>query len=169
MRRSHGNNSTAWLGALLATALLASAQPARAQIGAGLDSGAALNPQAQPQFRAPEQTAEVFYKWYMEALYTSADPLFKAPQHMAEFVSTGLIADLQKRNRRKGLHADYFIQAQNFREDWATDIAVGKPRIVGKWATVAVTLGATEQTRRTLVLTLAREGREWKIRMVRLA
>lgn len=126
-------------------------------------------PLAQAEARAPEETAAVFYRWYMDAIYTTADPLINSPQHMAEFVSGGLITDLKKRARRKGQRADYFIQAQDFREDWASDIVVGKPRIVGKWATVVVTLGASERTRRNLVLTLAREGAEWKIRMVRLA
>lgn len=126
-------------------------------------------PLAHAKARAPEQTADVFYRWYMDAIFTTNDPLVQAPQHMAEFVSAGLITDLKKRGRRKGLRADYFIQAQDFREDWASDIKVAKPRIVGKWATVLVTLGASERTRRNLILTMALEGSEWKIRMVRLA
>ena len=135
----------------------------------GLGALLCTAPLAQAVARPPEQTAHVFYQWYMAGLSTSVDPLRQTPQHMAEFVSAGLMTDLRKRTQRKGLRADYFIQAQDLQLDWASDIAVGKPRIVGKWATVLVTLGTSERTQRKLILTLAREGEEWKIRMVRLA
>lgn len=126
-------------------------------------------PAAQAAARAPEQTAEVFYRWYVEGLSASLDPLRQSPQHMGEFVSAGLMGELKKQARRPGQRADYFIQAQDVRPDWNGDIAVSRPRIVGKWATVIVTLGASAASSRKLVLTMAREGAEWKIRMVRLA
>jgi hypothetical protein len=69
---------------------------------------------------------------------------------------------------RKGLRADYFIQAQEFMDDWTTDIRVVKPKIEGNMATVVVVLGSTEETRRRLALTLTMDGGDWKICTVRL-
>jgi hypothetical protein len=91
-----------------------------------------------------------------------------APVQMSAYVSPGLIGELKRRMNRKGLRADYFIQAQEFMDDWTTDIRVVKPKVQGNMATVVVVLGATEETRRRLALTLTRDGGDWKISTVRL-
>ena len=76
--------------------------------------------------------------------------------------------DLKRRLSRKGLHADYFIQAQDYMEDWTTDIRAVRPVVQGNLASVVIILGATAETRRILALTLTRANGAWKIRMVRL-
>lgn len=119
--------------------------------------------------RPPEQAAAAFYRWYMQSLCISQDPLTQSPTQLSAYVSKGLITELKRRMSRKGLHADYFIQAQEFLDDWITDISVAKPNISGNLATVVVTLGATEYTQRKLALTLIRDDGDWKIRMVRMA
>ncbi len=95
---------------------------------------------AQP--RTPEQAAGQFYRWYMRSLVLSQDPLRHSPVQLSEYVSKGLISELKRRMGRKGLHADYFIQAQDFMDDWTTDITVVRPRIQGNTASVVVGLGA---------------------------
>ncbi|MET0855265.1 MAG: DUF3828 domain-containing protein [Telluria sp.] len=118
--------------------------------------------------QSPEQAAAQFYRWYMQSLAISQDPLRQSPVQMSAYVSPGLIGELKRRMKRKGLRADYFIQAQEFMDDWTTDIRVVKPKVQGNMATVVVVLGATEETRRRLALTLTRDGSNWKISTVRL-
>jgi hypothetical protein len=124
---------------------------------------------ALAQARTPEQAAGQFYRWYMQSLAISQDPLRQSPVQLSSYVSKGLISELKRRMSRKGLHADYFIQAQEFMDDWTTDIKVVRPKIQGNMASVVVGLGATPETRRWLALTLIRDDGDWKICMVRLA
>ena len=124
---------------------------------------------ALAQERSPEQAAGQFYRWYMQSLAMSQDPLQQSPVQMSEYVTKGLISELKRRMGRKGLHADFFIQAQDFMDDWTTDIKVIRPKVQGNFASVVVGLGATPETRRWLALTMTRDGGEWKISMVRLA
>lgn len=87
---------------------------------------------------------------------------------MEAFVDPGLVRDLGRRRNRKGLHADYFIQAQDYMEDWTTDIRAVRPVAQGNLASVVIIPGATAETKRMLVLTLTRSSGDWKICMVRL-
>lgn len=142
-------------------ALLFGAVIVFAQLFAGTDA------LARPQ--PPELAAAQFYRWYMQSLAINQDPLRQSPVQMSAYVSRDLISELKRRKSRKGLRADYFIQAQEAMDDWTTDIRVVQPRIQGNIATVVVVLGATDDTRRKLALTLTREGGDWKISTVRLA
>jgi hypothetical protein len=129
-----------------------------------LFAGAEALAKSQP----PELAAAQFYRWYMQSLAINQDPLRQSPVQLSAYVSQGLISELKRRMNRKGLRADYFIQAQEFMDDWTTDIRVVNPKIQGGMATVVVVLGASEETRRRLALTLSRDGGDWKICMVRL-
>jgi hypothetical protein len=111
--------------------------------------------------QAPEETAVRFYRWYMQSLRHS-------PVQMSAYVEKGLVNELKKRMSRKGLHADYFIQAQDFMDDWTTDIKAVRPTVQGNIASVVIILGATAETKRILALTLSRADGDWKICMVRL-
>jgi hypothetical protein len=123
---------------------------------------------ASAQARSPEQAAGQFYRWYMQSLALSQEPLRHSPVQLSAFVTKGLVSELKRRMSRKGPRADYFIQAHEFMDDWATDIKVERPKIQGNMASVVVGLGATPDTRRWLALTLTRDDRDWKICMVRL-
>lgn len=115
--------------------------------------------------QAPEQAALQFYRWYMQSLAISQDPLRHSPVQMSAYVDKGLVNELK---RRKGPHADYFIQAQEFIDDWTTDIKAVRPTVQGNLASVVIILGATPETKRILALTLTRNAGDWKICMVRL-
>lgn len=123
---------------------------------------------ARADARTPEQAAGQFYRWYMQSLAISQDPLRHSPVQMSAYVEKGLVNDLKKRMSRKGLHADYFIQAQDFMDDWTTDIRAVRPTVQGNMASVVIILGATPETKRILALTLTRDEGDWKICMVRL-
>jgi hypothetical protein len=118
--------------------------------------------------QAPEEAAVQFYRWYMQSLAINQDPLRQSPVQMSAYVEKGLVNELKKRMSRKGLHADYFIQAQEFMDDWTTDIRAVRPTVQGNMASVVIILGATPETKRILALTLTRDEGDWKICMVRL-
>lgn len=118
--------------------------------------------------QAPEEAAVQFYRWYMRSLAISQDPLRQSPVQMSAYVEKGLVSELTRRMNRKGLHADYFIQAQDFMDDWTTDIKAVRPTVQGNMASVVIILGATPETKRILALTLTRAEGDWKICMVRL-
>jgi hypothetical protein len=127
-----------------------------------------LCPAALAKGQPPEQAALQFYRWYMQSLAISQDPLRQSPVQMSAYVEKGLVNELKRRMSRTGLHADYFIQAQDFMEDWTTDIRAVRPTVQGNVASVVIILGATPETKRILALTLTREEGDWKICMVRL-
>lgn len=118
--------------------------------------------------QAPEEAAVQFYRWYLQSLAINQDPLRHSPVQMSAYVEKGLVNELTKRMSRKGLHADYFIQAQEFMDDWTTDIRAVRPTVQGNMASVVIILGATPETKRILALTLTRSEGDWKICMVRL-
>ena len=123
---------------------------------------------AQAKSQPPDQAAVQFYRWYMQSLAISQDPLRQSPVQMSAYVDKRLVSELKRRMSRKGLHADYFIQAQEYMDDWTTDIKAVRPTIQGNMASVVVILGATPETKRMLALTLTKADGDWKICMVRL-
>lgn len=125
-------------------------------------------PAAQARAQPPEQAALQFYRWYMQSLAIRQDPLRQSPVQMSSYIDKRLVSELKRRMSRQGLHADYFIQAQEYMDDWTTDIKAVRPTIQGKLASVVVILGATPETRRMLALTLTKADGDWKICMVRL-
>jgi hypothetical protein len=131
-----------------------------------------LQSQSQPQPKSQSQPAEEaalhFYRWYMQSLAISQDPLLQSPEQMSAYVDRKLMNELKRRMGRKGLHADYFIQAQEYMDDWTTDIKVVRFPVRDNLASVVVILGGTPETRRMLALTLTRADGDWKICMVRL-
>lgn len=134
----------------------------------GLVLGALIASGAQARPLPPEEAALHFYRWYLQSLTIRQDPLRQSPVQMSGYVDKPLMRELKRRMSRKGLHADYFIQAQQYMDDWTTDIKAVRPTIRGSVASVVVILGATPETRRMLALTLTRADGDWKISMVRL-
>jgi hypothetical protein len=129
---------------------------------------AQAKPQTQSQSQSPQQAALHFYRWYMQSLVLSQNPLQQSPVQMSAYVDSKLMNELKRRMSRKGLHADYFFQAQDFMEDWTTDIRAVPFPVRGNLASVVVILGATPETKRMLALTLTKGDGDWKICMVRL-
>lgn len=116
----------------------------------------------------PDATVSKFYNWYLHLLATDHDPLRDDRPKLSEYVSKALIQEItQRMNSADGLDADYFIQAQDYLDDWENNISVTKPEINGNTAVLVVTLGATEESRYRLRLTLKKESNIWKIRKVR--
>ena len=119
------------------------------------DARAQPRMQSQPQSpshspQSPQQAALHFYRWYMQSLVLGQVPLQQSPVQMSAYVDSKLANELKRRMSRKGLHADYFLQAQDFMEDWTTDIKAVPFPVRGNLASVVVILGATPETKRML-------------------
>jgi hypothetical protein len=115
----------------------------------------------------PQATVAAFYHWYLEALAKNRDPLHEDRSKIEVYVSKGLLREIDRRtNSSEGLDEDYFIRAQDYLDDWASNIVVSDVHIDGRAASAMVTLGSTKQSRHRLALNLVNEGDVWKISKV---
>jgi hypothetical protein len=125
------------------------------------DNAPSKNPQS------PEETVEAFYKWYVHALRQNREPLTQDEATLKKYVTSALIARIKKQmNSPDGLEADYFLQAQDYLDDWETNVSAAKAMIKGTVATTRVTLGAKDDSKHKLKVSLSKQGEEWKISRV---
>lgn len=115
----------------------------------------------------PSAATSQFYSWYLAALVANRDPLHDDPSGLSARVSAALIREIRiKLASPNGMEADYFIQAQDYADDWIGHIAVAPARGNAGAKVVFVVLGAQPSTRQRLTVVLAKEGGAWKIRKV---
>ena len=112
---------------------------------------------------APEQTAQDFYKWYLQELAASKNP-FKQKQKMLQSVSKRLNRWIYSKAYEE-YGADYFIDAQDFDDKWV--VTTSKAVIKGNGATLKVTLALPNAKKsdwkQTLLVKMVRENGAWKI------
>ena len=128
-----------------------------------------LNPTPARTAQTPEQAATRFYKWYLQELNLQRDPRTER--------KTKLLGQLSRR-LGKWLYsipdgeygADYFIDAQDWDEEWADSITASRARIKGNEAQLSITLGVHKNGRQSagigkhvLRLKMVKEGGQWKI------
>ena len=144
-----------FIGRLLITCLLAIgvAQAAWAQAAA-----------------TPEQCTKAFYEWYLTQLAADKDPVSDDSAALKERVAAPLLQLIERKRRSpEGMDADYFIQAQDYLDEWLGQVSV-KPRAISKTtAKVDATLGEKPDSLRRLRVTLVRESGTWKISRVQAA
>jgi hypothetical protein len=117
--------------------------------------------------QAPETTATNFYRWYLKSLRLEQDPFNEGSDTLKKFVSTKLIHEIKEKMKREGgLEEDYFIQAQDWSQEWENKIAVGKASIKNHKATTIVSLDAVVDEKQKLKITMIMESGTWKIRSV---
>jgi hypothetical protein len=145
-------------------ALLRSANSLRfAMCALVLLAGIDCNRRSQPVGSAtPGSVAINFYRWYVGALSQHRTPLDQDAVTMEKYVSVALIAEL-RRKRSEGPSADYFLKAQDWPDDWITNISATEPAVAEGQATTFVTLGETTEARRRLKINLKPEAGAWKI------
>lgn len=115
----------------------------------------------------PRAAASQFYIWYLGALTANRDPLHDDPSGLSARVSAALIREVRKKLASPdGMEADYFIQAQDYADDWLGHITVAPAMGNASANTVVVVLGAQPSTQQRLTVVLAMEGGAWKIRKV---
>ena len=115
---------------------------------------------------SPEDTLRSFYKWYLHTVVTNHPPT-RTSAKVSAASSARLRSWFRSRTGREW-DADYFIDAQDYDDDWATNIAVSKANISGNRADVTVTLGPTKSAanaigQRELKIKMVKESGGWKI------
>jgi hypothetical protein len=87
--------------------------------------------------KSPATVAAEFYRWYVKTIETNRDPIADFPTELSTYVSKSLIAEIRHAMASEdGLEADYFIQAQDYFDDWSTNARVTRSTIHGSTATL---------------------------------
>jgi hypothetical protein len=127
--------------------------------------------------QSPDCTARSFYIWYIDKIENNVEPLYKCKTTLSKYISRSLLIKIYKwiddENQEAtflndpdfygSLNADYFIKSQDILNDWAKNITTTQTKIKKGVAVTIVTLGATNDTRRNLTVSLKRESNKWKI------
>jgi len=112
----------------------------------------------------PTETIRGFYQWYVTALIANRDPMNNRAQ-LKRFATNRLLTEIARMKKGPdGLDGDYFVDAQDFDNEWASKITVSNVKISGNKATAEVLLkGATAGMNRQLKLDLVLESGAWKV------
>lgn len=111
-------------------------------------------------------SVERFYAWYLNELELDRHPLTSDSSELKKFVSAARLRSLADQVSIEGsLDVDYFLQAQDYLEDWASNITASSldNPANDKSVTVSVTLGHTESTRWHLIVVVMQNGDGWKL------
>jgi len=116
----------------------------------------------------PANTIRSFYHWYVTVLIANQDPM-KNRVEMKRFVTDRLRNEIEKMVKGPdGLDGDYFVDAQDFDNKWATSISVSNVKIRGTKATADVLLAGGDKTmNKRLSLDLVNDGGAWKVDKVK--
>ena len=110
-----------------------------------------------------EESIRGFYQWYVTALLANRDPM-KQRAEMKRFATDRLLKEIDKMKKGPdGLNGDYFVDAQDFDEQWAKKIWVSNVKIESAKATAHVLLDGPEGMRKKLVVQLLNDAGAWKI------
>jgi hypothetical protein len=112
----------------------------------------------------PAETIRGFYHWYVTELIANRDPMSNRAE-LKHFASARLLNELGKIKRGpEGLNGDYFVDAQDFDNQWAKKISVSNVQINDKNGSAEVMLkGATTNMNRRLKVDLVLESGTWKV------
>lgn len=125
-----------------------------------------LPAQAEPakaSTATPEENIRSFYKWYVTALVANRDPM-KQRAEMKRFVTDRLLKEIEKKTKSaEGLGSDYFLDAQDFDDQWAKKISVSNVNVQGAKASAHVLLDGAPGMRKKLVVQLLNDAGAWKI------
>src|SRR4051812_17985093 len=80
----------------------------------------------QPKPVPPAAVTEEFYRWYLRALLTNRDPIKNETVILKKYVAAPLLADVNRRLKAGELDADYFLQAQDFLDEWQNNMTVAQ-------------------------------------------
>jgi hypothetical protein len=117
--------------------------------------------------QSPEETAKEFYKWYLTELNSERYPIQRQKTQMLRKVSKRLGRWLYSPAYEE-YGADYFLDAQDWDENWVRAITASKAVIKGNNAALRLTLGTAKSSnpgfgKHTLAIKLIKEGNSWKI------
>ena len=116
----------------------------------------------------PDAVAIKFYKWYLLEMKANHDPVSGDRKALAAYVSAPLLHEIEVRMKSPdGLDADYFIQAQDYLDDWVSSVSAKTTNMQSSTATTVVTLGGKPESLYRLSVTWVKESGDWKIRRVK--
>src|SRR5687768_8861112 len=114
------------------------------------------------QSKTPEERVKSFYSWYLKSISDGADP--SKNKTMMNSHTSARLSKWFYSKAGQDMDADYFVQSQDWSEEWADSIVVGEPSIKGVTAVLNITLGSTNSDSDTpLIISLIKEGGVWKI------
>lgn len=111
---------------------------------------------------SPEVVVRNFYEAYLNSLNQNEDPLTKRRTELSKLVTRRLMASLD-RARKRGLDADYFLDAQDWDETWEKNITTSSLGIQGLRATINVVLKGDSFGEHKLRVDVRKEAGVWKI------
>jgi ABC-type transporter MlaC component len=120
-----------------------------------------------PKASEPTEIVDAFYHWYLQSLTENRDPITQDRAALRKFVARTLLNEIYRRSKSPdGLDSDYFLQTQDYLDDWRSKISVARLENNGKVATTVLTLGANGSAPYRLKVTLKEEAGLWKIAKV---
>jgi hypothetical protein len=115
----------------------------------------------------PEAAIKEFYSWYINLLKQSKEP-FKQKVEMRKYTTPRLMKELNRLyNSPDGLDADYFIDAQDFDEDWENNITVSNIKVNSNRASADLLLDGKQLGKKRLKVNLVNINNSWKIDKVK--
>jgi hypothetical protein len=128
-------------------------------------SGSLLFPlELRAQINSPEAVIKTFYNGYVRPSGKNADPLGEnspLKKHLSAQLTVKKIKAFERGNQ-----ADYFVQSQEWSDEWENKFTVSKAVIKGATATAVVTF---PQDYPRVKVTLKKEAEAWKIYQVQNA
>lgn len=116
---------------------------------------------------SPDAVIREFYAWYVHEVLKDKDPLSKERMTMRKYVTLRLIREIDRMAKGPdGLDGDYFLDAQDFDDDWQKNITVSNLTVKYGTATATVALKGKEMNR-NLKVTLRHDSSGWKIDRVK--
>ena len=115
----------------------------------------------------PEDTARVFYSWYLHQLSQQNSNPLKQKTTALKYLTPQLYANAPRLIRR--MDADIFICAQDWDTGWEKNFTVSTPQIKNTSATETVTLPSGDTDKIRIDLTLLKTASGWRINKVACA
>jgi hypothetical protein len=114
----------------------------------------------------PQTTIKNFYLWYVGQIAKNKFPLAEQPTKMKQFITVRCYNENKRAYDRNEFDADYFIAAQDFDEQWATNLKISNLKITGSKATANVAFFGKNNFNHKLKLKLLKEKSGWKIDVI---
>lgn len=133
----------------------------------GFCSGMRAAEPSVPPDSNPADSIRNFYRWYVTELIANRNPMDNRKE-LKRFATERLLKEVDRMKKGPdGLDGDYFVDAQDFDDLWAKNIAVSDVKISGTKATADVLLTGKPDMRRRLQVFLVKDGDIWKVDKVK--
>ncbi len=112
--------------------------------------------------KTPEERVKSFYSWYLKSINDEDGPDQTSNKAVMRSHLSARLSKWFYSKAGQALEADYFIQSQEWSEEWADNIVIGKFTTRGTTAVVNLVLGS-DGWDTPLRISLVKEAGTWKI------